>query len=78
MQYTVSEINNGVAKITWSDNSWSYVELSSDMTEEDFDDAVYKIIPPNLKTGSAPSFLTEGATRTAAEKIDVVEEEPDG
>ena len=67
MQYTISEIENGIAKVVWSDGSWSFLELSSDMTEADLDDAIYRMVPPNLKTGAAPSFLSEGASRTAAE-----------
>lgn len=68
MQYTVSEINNGVAKITFSDESWIYIELRSGMTEADLDDEVFRLAPPQLKTGSSPSFLSAGVTRTAAEK----------
>jgi len=68
MQYTVSEINNGVAKITFSDQSWIYIELRSGMTEEELDDEVFRLAPPQLKTGSAPSFLSAGVTRTAVEK----------
>ena len=68
MQYTIPEINNGVAKVQFSDGSWIYIELASDMTGADLDDAVHRAVPPNLKTGSTPSFLSEGASRTAAEK----------
>tara|TARA_R100001509_G_scaffold163486_1_gene138131 strand:+ start:190 stop:567 length:378 start_codon:yes stop_codon:yes gene_type:complete len=68
MQYTLSEINNGIAKVVWSDGSWSYVEMTSEMTEAEFDDAVFRAIPPNLKTGSKPSFASAGTTRTAAAK----------
>jgi len=67
MQYTVAEINNNVAKIQFSDGSWTFVELNSSMTEEQLDDIVFHIMPPHLKTGEGtPSFLTAGATRTAA------------
>jgi len=68
MQYSIPEINNGVAKVQWSDGSWTFVELTSDMTEADLDDQVHRLIPPHLKTGNAPSFLQAGASRTAAEK----------
>lgn len=68
MQYTISEIQNGVAKVLWSDGSWTFIEMNSDMTEADFDDEVFRSIPPQLKTGSSPSFVSAGATRTAAEK----------
>ena len=69
MQYTIPEINDGLAKVEWADGTWTFIPLSSDMTEEDFDDLVYRITPPHLQTGGeAPSFLTAGSTRTAAEK----------
>ena len=68
MQYTIPEINNGVAKVQFSDGSWIYIELTSDMTEADLDDAVHRAVPPQLKTGATPSFLSAGASRTAAEK----------
>ena len=67
MQYTVAEINNNVAKIQFSDGSWTFVELRSDMTEAELDEIVFHIMPPHLKTGEGtPSFLTAGSTRTAA------------
>ena len=68
MQYTIPEINNGVAKVQWSDGTWTFVELKSDMTEADLDDLVHRMTPPHLRTGETPSFLSEGATRTSAEK----------
>lgn len=73
MQYTISEIENGIAKVTWADGSWIFVELSSDMTEADLDDKIFREAPPQVRTGSTPSFVSAGATRTAAEKP---EEEP--
>ena len=68
MQYTIPEINNGVAKVQFTDGSWTFVELTSGMTEADLDDIVHRITPPHLKTGTTPSFLSAGASRTAAEK----------
>ena len=68
MQYSIPEINNGVAKVQFSDGTWTFVELASDMTEADLDDLVHRITPPHLRTGTTPSFLSAGATRTAAEK----------
>ena len=40
MQYTIPEINNGIAKVQFSDGTWTFVELASDMTEADLDDIV--------------------------------------
>lgn len=68
MNYDIPEINNGVAKVQYSDGTWTFVELTSDMTEADLDDIVHRITPPHLKTGTTPSFLSAGTTRTAAEK----------
>ena len=69
MQYTVEEIDNNVAKIVFSDGTWTFLELNADMTEADLDDLVFHILPPHLRTGSGtPSFLSAGQTRTAAAK----------
>ena len=68
MQYTIPEINNGVAKVQFGDGTWTFVELASEMTEADLDDLIHHITPPHLKTGTTPSFLSAGATRTAAPK----------
>lgn len=80
MNYTVAEINNGVAKIVFSDDSWIYVELRADMTEEELDDTVNRLAPPQLRSGQTPDFLSAGATRVAAarEWPDNVEAVPDG
>ena len=68
MEYSIPEINNGLAKIVFPDDTWTFVPLTEDMTEADLDDIVHRITPPHLKTGTTPSFLSAGATRTAAEK----------
>ncbi len=39
--------------------------MTADMTEADLDDKAWEFRP---KTGAAPSFVNEGASRTAAEK----------
>ena len=76
MQYSVPEINNGIAKVQFSDGTWAFISLSSDMTEADLDDLVFHITPPQLKTGTTPSFLSAGVTRTAAEKPVVAVDNP--
>ena len=69
MEYTVSEINNGTAKITFTDGTWTFLELESTWTEADLDDIVYRIYPAHLKTtGTVPSFLSAGQKRTASVK----------
>ena len=71
IQYTVSEINNNVAKILFSDGTWTFVELTSTMTESELDGLVHSIAPPHLKTGEGtPSFLSEGQIRTSQELAD--------
>ena len=70
MEYSIPEINNGVAKVQFTDGSWTFVQLASDMTEADLDDIVYRITPPHLMSGATPSFLVLPVTRTAAEKPD--------
>tara|TARA_B100001287_G_scaffold230400_1_gene200988 strand:+ start:3196 stop:3441 length:246 start_codon:yes stop_codon:yes gene_type:complete len=78
-QYTVAEINNNIAKIQFSDGTWTFLELNADMTEIDLDDAVFAITPPHLKTGTGtPSFLSAGQTRTAAVRPPAEEEEEGG
>ncbi len=76
MQYTIPEINNGVAKVQFSDGTWTFVELTSDMTEVDLDDLVHRVAPTQLKTGATPSFLSAGASRTAAEKPEEAAADP--
>ena len=68
MEYTIPEINNGLAKIVFPDQTWTFVPLTEDMTEADLDDIVHRITPPHLLSGTTPSFLSAGASRTAAEK----------
>lgn len=66
--YTVEEIANNVAKVRYSNGEFTFIELESNMTEADFDDAVHRRMPATLAGGGGtPSFLTEGASRTAAE-----------
>ena len=68
MQYTIPEITNGIAKVVFSDGSYTFLKLRDDMTEAEVDDFVYRSAPDNLKpNGSTPSFLSAGASRTAAE-----------
>tara|TARA_Y100000114_G_scaffold113768_1_gene107723 strand:- start:1209 stop:1574 length:366 start_codon:yes stop_codon:yes gene_type:complete len=68
MKYTVAEINNNVAKIKFSDDTWTFVELNADMKEEELDDLIFQIAPIHLKSGSGtPSFLSAGQDRTAKE-----------
>ena len=66
MQYTVAEINNNVAKIQFSDGTWTFLELNADMTEADLDDIVFTYSTTSLKKAGKPSFLSAGQTRTAA------------
>ena len=68
MEYSIPEITNGLAKIVFPDDTWTYIPLTADMTEADLDDLVHRVTPPHLLSGTTPSFLSAGVTRTAAEK----------
>ena len=76
MKYDIPEINDGIAKIQFSDGTWTFVELNAKMTEVELDDIVHRITPPHLKTGETPSFLKAGTTRTASERPPADENSP--
>jgi len=61
-EYTITEINGGIAKVTFSDNSWAEIILNDKMTEEELDSTVMAFAP---KSGSVPSFVSVGDKRTA-------------
>ena len=67
--YNIEEVNNGIAKIRYADNSWAELVLNSDMTEADLDDLAYQFAP---KIGVAPSFATAGFTSTASAKPEAI------
>ena len=68
--YNIEEVNNGIAKVRYADNSWAELVLVSDMTEADLDDLALQFAP---KTGVAPSFAAAGFTSTASAKPEPVE-----
>ena len=70
--YNIEEVNNGIAKVRYADNSWAEIVLASDMTQEDLDDLALQFA---RKTGVAPSFATVGFTSTASAKPEPVEPE---
>jgi hypothetical protein len=70
-QYNIEEVNNGIAKVRYADNSWAELVLASDMTQEDLDDLALQYAP---KTGVAPSFATVGFTSTASAKPEAVDD----
>jgi hypothetical protein len=72
-QYTVEKIDNGIATLRYSDNSWAEIPLSADMTQEDLDDKAHQYAP---KIGVAPSFVSVGLTSTASAKPEPIEPEP--
>ena len=63
--YSIEEVNNGIAKVRYADNSWAELVLSSDMTEADLDDLAHQYAP---KQGVAPSFAAVGFKSTASAK----------
>ena len=68
MQYTIAEVTNGVDKVVWSDDGWSLIKLTSDMTGADLDNLVHSAASGNLMTGENLSFVSAESTRTAAAK----------
>lgn len=64
-QYIVEKLENGIATLRYSDGSWAEIVLSSDMSQEDLDDAAHQFAP---KIGVAPSFVSRGLTSTASAK----------
>lgn len=65
MKYTIEKIEDGVATLRYADESWAQIVMSSDMTEEEFDDLAHQFAP---KVGSTPEFVSVGAERTATKK----------
>ena len=76
--YTVEKIEDGIATLRYSDNSWAEIVLASDTTEADIDDLALQFAP---KSGAKPSFLSVGQTRKAAAKpeveVEVTDDRPD-
>ena len=69
MNYTITEIINGTATVQFEDGAFLFVELNDALTEEDFDDMIFNVAPPQLRAGgTVPSWLVEGQQRTAAAK----------
>lgn len=74
--YNIEKIENGIATVRYSDNSWAELVLASNMTEADLDDLAHQFAP---KQGVAPSFATVGFKSTASAKPspeEVVDERP--
>ena len=66
-EYTITKIESGIATVTYSDGSYAHIVMKDSMTEDDFDALAFDFGP---KTGSVPSFATEGAKRNTKEKVD--------
>lgn len=73
ISYNIDSIENGIAKVSYSDGSWAEIVLASDMTAEQVDDLAYQYAP---KSGTAPSFLTTGARTAAAMPVEQVDAPP--
>tara|TARA_Y100000022_G_C13057979_1_gene287515 strand:- start:268 stop:648 length:381 start_codon:yes stop_codon:yes gene_type:complete len=71
--YNIEKIENGIATVRYSDNSWAELLLSKDMTEADLDDLAHQFAP---KAGVAPSFAKVGFKSTASALPIEVEETP--
>lgn len=68
MNYEITDITNGVATIEYSDGSNTFIQLWSNMTEDDLDHLAYQNAPAYLRGGNQPTFLTGPCQRTAAQK----------
>ena len=62
LNYKITEIENGIARVEYGDGSWAQITLRADMTPEELDDIVYQFGP---KPAAAPDFVTPGARRVA-------------
>ena len=62
LNYKITEIENGIARVEYGDGSWTQITLRADMTPEELDDIVYQFGP---KPAAAPDFVTPGARRVA-------------
>ena len=72
--YNIEKIENGIATVRYSDNSWAELVLASNMTEADIDDLAHQFAP---KQGVAPTFAKVGFKSTASAKpVEEVEEPP--
>ena len=71
--YNIEKIENGIATVRYSDDSWAELLLSKDMTEADLDDLAHQFAP---KQGVAPSFAKVGFKSTASALPIEVDETP--
>jgi len=63
IDYTIESVTeDGLATVRFADGSWAEVLLAASMTEKDVDELVWEFRP---KTGSVPSFINVGDTRSA-------------
>ena len=78
MNYEITDITNGVATVEYSDGSNTFIQLWSNMTEDDLDHLVYQNAPAYLRGGNQPTFLSGPCQRTAAQKEDtiIIEDKP--
>ena len=68
MNYVIEQINDGVAKIRYEDDSWAQILLHEKMTEDEVDMLAEQFAP---KRGKAPEFLFEGQVREAKKPIKI-------
>lgn len=73
VRYVVEKIENGIATIRYSDNSWAEIILSDGMTEEQLDEEAWKFRP---KAGAKQHNISVGASRqaltTGSQDVDAV------
>jgi len=64
-EYTITKIESGVATITYSDGSYAHILMKDSMSQDEFDALAFDFAP---KSGSVPSFATEGAKRNTKQR----------
>jgi hypothetical protein len=62
LNYTITDITDGIARVEYGDGSWAELRLRANMTAEELDDLAYQFGP---KPAAAPDFVTPGARRVA-------------
>ena len=62
LNYKITDITDGIARVEYGDGSWAQIALRADMTAEELDDLAYQFGP---KPAAAPGFLKAGARRVA-------------
>lgn len=75
LNYKITKIEHGIARVSYGDGSWADLRLRAGMTPEEVDDLAYRFGP---QPAAAPQFLKPGQRRVAQPIPAPVEEPFDG